>query len=397
MPHYLSRGRIPKKRHTVFKKEDGSLHFEELVSREGFSSVYSNMYHLRMPTQVKKVGAYTPAPRVAAEGAHRLVHVRTARLPAGKDPVTARHLLFFNSDVAISKAHVSVPPKGTKAAPSDPFFRNGHHDELLYVQKGSGTLRTQVGDLAFAMGDYLVIPRSITWQMDFDGSDKAGGGDASLLVVESGRPIQFPRRYVNNQGQLLEHAPFCERDIRFPTLAPPKDEAGDFKLLVKLEGGTQEYTLANHPFDVVGWDGCLYPWALSIKDFEPIVGSIHQPPPVHQTFEAPGFVVCSFVSRPFDFHKDAIPAPYPHSNIDSDELLFYSTGNFMSRRGIEEESITFHPSGLAHGPHPGKYEESVGKKYTDELAVMIDTFKPLMVAQGAAAIDDGAYPQSWLG
>lgn len=381
MPHYVQRGDIPSKRHTQFRTPAGALRFEELVSRKGFSDVYSNLYHLRMPTRVRRVGVFRPMHLEAIATEHRARHIRTSRVQSSGDALSARRALFFNQDVIISKAHVDRN--------MDVFYRNGHHDEMLYVQSGSGTLRSNLGNLAYGPGDYVIVPRGVIYQLDVK-------EQARLLIVESRGGIDTPSRYRNEHGQLLEHSPFCERDIRTPELTSPIDEEGEFPVWVRLEQGVQEYVYAHNPFDVIGWDGCYYPWAINIRDFEPITGRIHQPPPVHQTFQAPGFVVCSFVSRLFDYHPEAIPAPYPHSNVDSDEILFYSWGDFMSRTGVEEESITLHPMGLPHGPQPGKYEGSIGKKETEELAVMIDTFAPLRVAQAAIDVDDETYPASWM-
>ncbi len=382
MPFYVKQGTIPPKRHTQFRKKDGSLHYEELMGRHGFSGHSTNMYHLRMPTRVKSVGKITPLVLKAVDGEHRHRHLKSFALASSGDPIAARKPLLFNHDVVLSKYHAS--------APMDFYFRNGHFDEIHFVHEGTGVLHTQLGDIRFRKGDYLVIPRGIIYTLVFDGAE------GRVFLIESSGMVAAPKRYRSPHGQLLEHSPYCERDIRAPELGKPRDQEGEFLVRTRLKWGIQDYVLDSHPFDVVGWDGYHFPWALNIEDFEPIVGSIHQPPPVHQTFEADGFVVCSFVSRPFDFHKDAVPAPYPHSNVDSDEVLFYSGGDFMSRRGISKESMSFHPAGLAHGPHPGRYEGSVGKKETVELAVMVDAFKPLHVAESAKAIDDPAYPLSWL-
>jgi homogentisate 1,2-dioxygenase len=383
MPHYVRQGEIPRKRHTLLRDAQGLMRYEEHVSRKGFSDIYSNLYHLSMPTRVARVGEFhsdelMPAP---ASISHRARHLRTGNLDSSGDAVLSRRLLFYNQDLRISKAHAHE----SMAC----LYRNGHHDELFYVQSGAGTLRTNFGNLNLADGDYVVIPRGVIYQVIVKQALR-------LLVVESKGAIETPARYRNAHGQLLEHSPFCERDIRVPSLGEPDHRQGEFDVRVRLSHGVQHYVYANHPFDLVGWDGFYYPWALNIRDFEPITGSIHQPPPVHQTFQAPGFVVCSFVSRLFDYHPDAIPAPYPHSNVDSDEIIFYSWGNFMSRKGIEPESITLHPMGLPHGPQPGKYEESIGKKATQELAVMIDTFEPLIVAAPSMSIDDPDYAKSWL-
>lgn len=381
MPYYLERGSIPPKRHIQFRDADGNLYYEELLSREGFSGVYTNLYHLRMPTKLAAVGRFMERIIKKAEGGpHRHRHLRTALVNSMGGPIGSRQALFFNNDVIISKAH---PDESLNS-----FYRNGLADELIFVQSGKGILKTNFGQIEFGAGDYLIIPRGTIWQMEFSGKP-------SLLVIETRGPIETPDRFRNRHGQLLEHAPFSERDIRTPKFQPPVDEEGEYMVMTRMDNGIQENIYANHPFDLVGWAGQCYPWALSIHDFEPITGRIHQPPPVHQTFQASGVVICSFVPRLFDYHPDAIPAPYYHSNVDSDEVIFYSKGEFMSRKGIEAESITYHPMGLPHGPQPGKYEGSIGEKETNELAVMIDTFAPLNVTTVALTIDDEDYPMSW--
>ncbi len=271
----------------------------------------------------------------------------------------------------------------------DYCYRNGIADEVFYMQRGKGELVSNLGALKVKSGDYIVIPRGIIWQF-------FPKGVVQLLVIESSGPVETPNRYRNRFGQLLEHSPFCERDIQTPILQDAIDNENTYLVKVKTSEGIQEYVYTHHPCDVVGWDGYYFPWSFNIHNFEPIVGSIHRPPPVHQTFQADGFVICSFVPRPFDFHPEAIPAPYPHSNVDSDEMIYYAKGDFMSRQGIMAESITLHPMGLPHGPQPGKYQNSIGKKHTDELAVMIDSFKPLNVTKAAKDIDDKNYPFSWL-
>ena len=381
MPFYHKQGKIPAKRHTAFKKKDGSIYYEELVSREGFSSIYSNLYHLQRPTKITKVGELIKQELTKAESKHRARHITTAKLDNSGDALSARTPLFFNSDVTISVAVVSEN--------MEYCYRNGTADEVLYIQSGDGKLISNFGTLQIKSGDYMVIPRGVIWQINPTEIVK-------LLVIESAGPVETPSCYRNRFGQLLEHSPFCERDIQVPVLQDPITNNDECLVKVKTQGGIQEYTYAHHPCDVVGWDGYYFPWSMSIHDFEPIVGSIHQPPPVHQTFQANGFVICSFVPRLFDFHPDSIPAPYPHSNVDSDEIIYYSKGDFMSRQGIQQGSITLHPMGLPHGPQPGKYESSIGKKKTDELAVMIDTFKPLHVTEAALGIDDKNYPLSWL-
>jgi len=381
MPFYQSRGLFPPKRHTVFKRNHSAIYYEELISREGFSSMYSNVYHLRMPTKVLKMGSLHSIVIKANSVKHQARHIQTQKILNKGDIIYDRIPLFFNNDVIIHKAHVTQS--------MDYLYRNAHFDEVLYVQSGSGSLFTNFGNLALKAGDYVIIPRGVIWQLDID-------EDMRFLIIESNSAIETPARYKNKFGQLLEHSPFCERDIQTPVLKDPIDKEGEYKINVRTLRGLQEMLYAHHPFDLVGWDGYYFPWVFSINDFEPITGSIHQPPPVHQTFQSKGFVICSFVSRMFDYHKDAIPAPYPHSNVDSDEVIFYSQGDFMSRKGVGLESMTHHPMGLPHGPQPGKYEESIGKKSTDELAVMVDTFKPLNLTQNAINIEDKDYYLSWL-
>ncbi len=376
MPFYQSRGEIPNKRHTVFKNPDGGIYYEELVSREGFSYIYSNLYHLNMPTKVKELGVFKSNDKLSfSKEDHKPCHF----IPSSNSS------LLYNNDILIGTFTFDE-----KYLYQDyTFKRNGDSDLLLYIQGGSGTLKTNYGNLDIHEGDYIVIPRGVIYQIYVD-TDLWG------LEIYSKSPIETPSKYRNRVGQLLEHSPFCERDIRTPELKNPINEKGEFHVNVCFRQGTKTFTYKNHPFDVIGWDGYYFPWILNINDFEPITGSIHQPPPVHQTFQAKGFVICSFVSRLFDYHPEAIPAPYPHSNVDSDEVIFYSKGNFMSRKGISNGSITYHPMGLPHGPQPGKYEESIGKKSTDELAVMIDTFEPLYIHGNAENYIDQNYPFSWL-
>ena len=388
MPFYLKQGHIPSKRHTVFKKYDGSLLYEELMSREGFSYVYSNLYHIHMPTQIIEVGKFSALDfESSSDKTHRPRHIKTSQISSSGDIVSSRKVLFFNQDLNIYKSHVTEDMSYIGC--DDNFYKNGNYDELIYIQEGEGVIKTQIGDIPYKNGDYLVIPRGIIWKMMVS-------KDSKILIIESVAPIETPAKYRNRAGQLLEHSPFCERDIKTPELNEPINKSGRFLVKVRTNKGIQDLFYAKHPFDVVGWDGYYFPWKLNIDDFEPIVGSIHQPPPVHQVFQSRGFVVCSFVSRLFDFHPEAIPAPYPHSNVDSDEILFYSKGDFMSRKGIQSESISYHPMGIPHGPHPGKYEASIGKKSTEELAVMVDTFKPLSVAADADQCDDSEYPKSWV-
>jgi len=381
MPFYQRRGNIPEKRHSVFENPAGGIFYEELVSREGFSSMYSNLYHLRMPTQIKSTLDFIPFQKKKADYTHGNKHIRSFLLKSGGDFISGRKLLFFNSDVSIYKCHCSENMSY--------YYRNGHHDEVIFIQEGKGVIHSNFGDLVFGTGDYLVIPRGVIWKADFS-------LPVHMLVTESVNHIETPSKYRNRYGQLQENSPFCERDIRTPEFVTPLDIAQDTVVKVKLQDGIQDLLYGHDPLDVVGWDGYYFPWIFNIHDFEPIVGSIHQPPPVHQTFQSAGFVICSFVSRPFDFHPNAVPAPYPHSNVDSDEILFYSSGKFMSRKGISSESITLHPMGLPHGPQPGRYEASIGKLKTEECAVMIDTFKPLNLTDTAVELLDSSYPTSWM-
>ena len=384
MPIYHSLGNIPHKRHTVFKKADGSHHYEQLFGTVGFDGMSSLMYHLHRPTQVKELlESYDVAPKVAVEKNMRSLRLHGFKTAPEADFLDSRKAILVNSDVQIILA---APQQSLRAY----FYKNADADEMLFVHKGSGTLRTLLGNLKFSYGDYLLIPRGMIYQIDFDTQDNR------LFIVESHRPMYTPKRYRNWFGQLLEHSPFCERDIRRPADLETHDEKGDFLVKVKKQGTMHQLVYATHPFDVVGWDGYNYPYAFSIHDFEPITGRVHQPPPVHQTFESDAFVVCSFCPRLYDYHPEAIPAPYNHSNIDSDEVLYYVDGDFMSRNDIGPGHISLHPAGIPHGPHPGAMERSIGKKETDELAVMVDTFKPLMVTEEALKIDDGKYWKSWV-
>jgi len=380
MPFYQKRGDIPTKRHTQFRDDSGNLYWEELISREGFSHMYSNVYHVYPPTSVEAVGEFKKYNLKAVDQTHRHHHIRTANVESDGDAISSRIPLFFNSDVVISKAHAKESMKS--------LYRNGNADEVLFIHTGSGIFKSNFGNMALTAGDYLVIPRGVIWQIDVK-------EDMRILVTESSSPIETPTRYRNKFGQLLEHSPFSERDIRTPDFVEPVDDS-PMDVEVKLRHGIQTYGYQHHPFDIVGWDGYYFPYIFNINDFMPITGKIHQPPPVHQTFQAHGIVLCSFVPRPFDYHDQSVPAPYAHSNVDSDEIIYYVEGNFMSRKGIDEQSISYHPMGLPHGPQPGKIEESLGAKETNELAVMIDTFKPLNMTEAALNVDDEDYPYSWI-
>ena len=384
MTYYYKLGKIPHKRHTQFRQPDGSLYHEEVMGIHGFAGIQSLLYHLRPPTEIKHIETmgsaeitYEPA------GALRHRHFLTADGPKGGDAIQARTPILGNSDVVIYTARPTEPMQY--------WYKYGAGDDMLFIHDGEGVLETQFGNLRYRPGDYLVIPTGVIWRVLPDENS-----DQRMLVVEATGHIEPPKRYINNYGQFLEHSPFCERDIRTPDELVTHDEEGEFELRVKTRGVITRIIYGTHPLDVVGWDGHLWPFAFNIEDFEPITGRVHQPPPVHQTFDGPGFVVCSFVPRLFDYHPQAIPAPYNHSNVDSDEVLYYVEGNFMSRKGIERGSITSHPNGVPHGPHPGTYEGSIGKPRTEELAVMVDTFRPLKAAQTALEMEDESYVYSWL-
>jgi homogentisate 1,2-dioxygenase len=383
MPFYHKLGQVPHKRHTQFRQPDGSLYREEVMGLEGFDGIESLLYHVHQPTQIKHAELIANLKVNYCDfGAIRHRHFKSAGVAAGGDPISGRRVILGNNDVTLG---VVRPTESMNY-----FYRNGQAYEVYFVHTGEGTLHTNFGKLDFRPGDYVVIPFSTTWRMELRGDNHR------FLVIESPSMIQVPKRYRNQYGQLLEHAPFCERDFRVPEALETHTEKGDFEVRVKVRDTLTRHILDHHPFDVVGWDGYLYPWIFNIADFEPITGRVHQPPPVHQTFAGNNFVVCSFVPRLFDYHPQAIPAPYNHANVNSDEVLYYVEGNFMSRRGVEVSSFTLHPSGLPHGPHPGTMEASIGKERTEELAVMVDTFHPLHVTADALAIEDDKYAYSWV-
>jgi homogentisate 1,2-dioxygenase len=380
---YVQEGKIPPKRHTIFKSEEGNFYYEQLFGTEGFHGISSLLYHLHRPTQIKSIGEpkdVSPKIAVAKNVTPRLFKGMNV-LPE-EDFLESRKVLLVNSDVKMGLAK----PQNS----SDYFYKNAECDELLFVHEGTGILKTFVGDLHFSKGDYLIIPRGSIYKIDFDTQENV------LFFLESHSPIVTPKRYRNEFGQHLEHSPFCERDIEVPTLQKPNNEKGDFLIKVKKENQITDFIYATHPFDVVGWDGYFYPYKFNIKNFEPITGRIHQPPPVHQTFEAHNFVVCSFVARMYDYHPQSIPAPYNHSNIDSDEVLFYTEGDFMSRNHVDLMDFSLHPGGIVHGPHPGAMERSIGKKFTEEFAVMVDPFRPFQITEEAMKIEDPTYKTSWL-
>jgi homogentisate 1,2-dioxygenase len=384
MPFYHKQGSVPPKRHTQFRKADGSLYAEELVSTEGFSSLYSLVYHCYPPTLVKSIGDplnVAPVAAVPKNMQHR--SFLTYNTPANDDYIKSRMVMLFNRDVYISSA---APTQSM----TNYFFKNADADEVIFVHEGSGTFKSLYGDIDFEYGDYLVIPRGTIYQLHFSTSNNR------LMITESFSPIRPPKRYLNQHGQLLEHSPYCERDIKLPTLNNTFDEKGDFLVYIKKEDLIYPYTYGTHPFDAIGWDGYQYPYGFSIHNYEPITGRVHMPPPIHQTFEGHNFVICSFVPRLYDYHPLSIPAPYHHSNVDSDEVLYYVDGDFMSRKHVERGMITLHPKGIPHGPHPGTVEKSIGAKETKELAVMIDPFYPLQITEAAMQVEDPLYWKSWL-
>ena len=383
MPFYYKAGNVPHKRHTQFRKPDGSLYAEELVSTEGFSNIYSLVYHIHPPTLVKKLGEpYDVSPQVAREKHLKHTSLKGFQIDPVDDYLNSRKAVLVNDDLHI----ILAAPRHSM---EDYFFKNSQADEIIFVHKGKGVLKTGYGQIRFGYGDYLMIPRGTIYQLSFDDQDNR------LFIIESFSPVKIPKKYLNTAGQLMGQAPYCERDIRTPSNMETFDQKGDFRVLIKKQGLIYPYVYGTHPFDYIGWDGYHYPWAFSIHDFEPITGRLHQPPPVHQTFEGHNFVVCSFVPRKFDYHPLSIPAPYNHSNVDSDEVLYYVDGDFMSRKSVEKGQITLHPGGIPHGPHPGTVEKSIGKESTEELAVMIDPFKPLQLTQYALEIEDPNYYKSW--
>lgn len=384
MPFYKTLGKIPHKRHTQFRKDNGELYHEQLFGTIGFDGMSSLLYHIEPPTLMKEIlGEKDIAPEIAIDKNMEMRSLKGYEVKPTDDFLDSRVPVLVNSDCYIELA-------SPKKSMTDYFYKNADADEVIFIHRGEGTLKTQLGNIEFSYGDYLVIPRGMIYQMHFKSEDNR------LFIVQSFHPVYTPKRYRNWFGQLLEHSPYCERDIRPPSVLEPIDEKGDFLIKIKKQDVLYSYVYASHPFDVVGWDGFNYPYAFSIHDFEPITGRVHQPPPVHQTFETSAFVICSFVPRLYDYHPLSIPAPYNHSNIDSDEVLYYVDGDFMSRNNIEKGQITLHPSGIPHGPHPGAYERSIGKTETQELAVMVDTFKPLKLTKQALELESPEYGRSWI-
>ncbi|UTW63831.1 homogentisate 1,2-dioxygenase [bacterium SCSIO 12741] len=384
MPFYHKLGNFPSKRHITFEKEDGGLHYEELFGTAGFAGMSSLLYHVNRPTQVSQIlGSKDVTPKIAVERNLKSQRLKGFQVPPAADHLEARVPIMVNGDVLLELA----APTSQEV---DYFYKNADEDEVIFVHVGSGTLRTMLGNIPFKKGDYLVIPRGMIYTLKFDSNENR------LFYTTSKHPVFTPKRYRNNFGQMLEHSPFCERDFRPPSELETHNEQGEFLIKIKKQGQVHDYIYAAHPFSVAGWDGYNYPYAFSIYEFEPITGRVHLPPPIHQTFETDAFVICSFVPRLYDYHPQAIPAPYHHSNIDSDEVLYYVDGDFMSRNDIAPGHLTLHPAGIPHGPHPGAMERSIGKKETLELAVMVDTFKPLMLTEDAMKISDDDYYRSWL-
>ena len=384
MPRYHKLGNIPHKRHTAFRKKNGNLYYEQLFGTIGFDGMSSLLYHTHPPTAVKEIlKSIDISPKIAIENNMQMRALKGFEINECKDFLMSRVPVLTNSDVTI---HLANPNNIN----DEYYYKNADADEVIFIHKGEGVLKTQLGNIKFFSGDYLVIPRGTIYKIDFKNNDNRH------FIIESNHPIYTPKKYRNWFGQHLEHSPFCERDLRVPLDLETHDEKDDFLIKIKKKGFLYDYIYSSHPFDVVGWDGYNYPYAFSIHDFEPITGRVHQPPPVHQTFETPAFVICSFCPRLYDYHPEAIPAPYNHSNIDSDEVLYYVDGDFMSRNDIEIGQITLHPSGIPHGPHPGAYERSIGKKSTEELAVMVDTFKPLKLTVQALDLEIKDYYKSWM-
>jgi homogentisate 1,2-dioxygenase len=384
MAFYHKAGQVPAKRHTQFRKSNGELYAEELVSTEGFNSIYSLIYHCHPPTLVSQIGEpISVEPRVAMKKNMQHRSYLTWNVPSEADYIKSRKVLLMNSDIQIG---VAAPTQSM----NDYFFKNADGDEVLFIHEGEGYLETIYGRIDFEYGDYLVIPRGTIYKLHFKGTNNR------IFFVESPSPVYPPKRYQNSMGQLLEHSPYCERDIKLPHSIQTHDEKGEFRVMIKKQESIWPYTYATHPFDAVGWDGFLYPFGFSIHNYEPITGRLHMPPPIHQTFEGRGYVICSFVPRLYDYHPLSVPAPYNHSNVDSDEILYYVDGDFMSRKHVERGMITLHPKGIPHGPHPGTVEKSLGQKETRELAVMIDPFAPLMITEEALKLEDPTYWKSWV-
>ncbi|HTL52080.1 MAG TPA: homogentisate 1,2-dioxygenase domain-containing protein [Planctomycetota bacterium] len=390
MPNYMRQGQVPAKRHTRLDRDPAAsfnhegICYEHVVTTEGFDRAYSILYHLRPPTRVRAIEAAGtwPVP-IAPEDVLRHHHLRTAAMPRAGDPIRGRVPLLTNPDVTCYRCR--------PATPQTMLFRNGTADEVIFVFHGGGVLESVYGKLPYREGDYIVIPRGITYRL----APKAIAQE-DYLILEMAGAVRVPHRYMNRDGQIQLGAPFCERDLHGPQEPLLIDSEKDTEVLVKDGSRLTRYVLASHPFDAVGWDGFIYPYTFNVDDFEPITGTVHQPPPVQQTFEARGIAICTFAPRLLDTHPRAIKVPYVHSNVEADEVLFYVRGQFGSRKGVESGSISLHPRGLPHGPHPGTIMASMNQARTEELAVMFDTEKPLALTLDALKMDDPGYPMSWL-
>jgi len=382
MPSYVREGSLPHKRHIQFRRPDGGLYAEELFSTKGFESVYSLLYHVNPPTATLEVRPWSrPSVALLPNEPLRNRHFRVAELSTSGDAIDSRRALLGNDDVIISIAQADRP--------MEYWYRNTGGDELLFIHHGAGVIETPFGELAYRANDYVIVPTGTPYRLLPSSSTR-------MLVHETSGMVRIPKKYRNEYGQLEEHAPYYERDFRVPVLKTPISERGEYEIRVSNAGRNAIYIVQNHPCDVIGWDGYCYPYAFNLEEFAPITGKLHQPPPAHATFESPGAAYCAFVPRLFDYHPLAIPVPYNHSSVDCDEVLYYVSGNFMSRRGIDEGSITLHAAGAPHGPQPGAVESSLGKTSTDEIAVMVDTFKPLQLAQSALDVEDVQYFRSWI-
>lgn len=385
MPYYVKVGKVPPKRHITFYKEDGkSLYREELFGTKGFSGIYSNKYHLYMPPQVESVKELKiDASKTWVDAPLKYYHFITGKKSNGGNFLSARNEFLKNEHCVISTANITED--------TDLFYRNSYSHEIVFIHHGDGEMLSEYGRLPFEQWDYIVIPKGTTYQLKFKNYKTA-----KVLIIESSTPFDIPKHFRNEYGQLTEEAPYYERDFKPPMFMEPVDKLGSFQLILKVANRYFEYQLPHHPFDVIGWDGFLYPYTFNLKEYAPKVGKIHLPPPTHLMFTTEHFVICNFVPRLYDFHPQAIPAPYYHSNVDSDEVLYYVHGDFMSRTGVQEGSITLHPMGIPHGPQPGKTEASIGKKETEEYAVMIDTFAPLKLTLNVKETMVEDYEQSWL-
>lgn len=401
MPYYIKLGDIPRKRHIQFPRPDGAFYSEEVFGTEGFVGPTSTLYHIHPPTQVTGwKSLYTTRPEYVETNVMRMRHLKSMLLPPDGDPVTGRKILFGNSDCEISSC---VPAQAMNY-----HYKNAMGDECLFIHHGSGTVKSMFGTLKFGPRDFIVIPKGTIYRMDFAPADAGNNNNncntennqPRFIIMEScnASHILPPPRYISKKtAQFLEHSPYCERDLRVPELPLTYDEKGEYEVRIKALHNVHSYIYDYHPLDIVGWDGCYYPYCFNTDDFSPITGMLHMPPPIHQVFEAHNFVICAFCPRMLDYHPEAVKVPYNHSNVDSDEVMYYVDRKYTARKGISEGSISFHPQGIPHGPHPGTIEATLKETRTEELVVMCDTFRPLLPTKFAVEIDDPDYPRSWLG